>query len=158
MNENIENIVKIDIPSFQDMCKRITELEKENKQLKADNQILGNELTYFKEYAADLENEVNRKERMVNGLRLNLKSTTAERNEYCKKCNALSKELTEEKQKYNEFYETEYIARIEECNRLFGELMDIKSLSMFEFANKYCNDDELEEAGHAFARELLGGA
>ena len=126
--------------------------------LKADNSVLGNELTYFKEYCADLENEVNRKESMVNGLRLNLKSTTAERNEYCKKCNALSKELTEEKQKYNEFYETEYIARIEECNRLFGELMDIKSLSMFEFANKYCNDDELEEAGHAFARELLGGA
>ena len=127
MTENIENIVKIDIPSFQDMCKRITELEKENKKLKADNQILGNELTYFKEYAADLENEVNRKERMVNGLRVNLQATTAERNRLCDKCNAQSKEL-----------------------------QNIKQLSMFEFGNLYCSNESLEADGHAFARSLLG--
>ena len=122
-----ENIVKIDIPSFQDMCKRITELEKENKKLKADNKILGNELTYFKEYSADLENEVNRKERMLSGLRFNLEATTAERNEYCEKCNSLSKEL-----------------------------QDIKQMSMFEFGNTYCSSESLEADGHAFARSLLG--
>ena len=55
MNENIENIVKIDTPSFQDMCKRIIELEEENQQLKANNRIIGDELTYFKEYSVDLE-------------------------------------------------------------------------------------------------------
>ena len=80
MNENIENIVKIDTSSFQDMCKRIIELEEENKQLKANNRIIGDELTYFKEYAADLENEVNRKERMVRGLKLNNSRLSIERN------------------------------------------------------------------------------
>ena len=59
MNGNIENIVKIDTPSFQDMCKRIIQLEEENAQLKADNTVLGNELTYFKERCVDLEEEVN---------------------------------------------------------------------------------------------------
>lgn len=34
------------------------------------------------------------------------------------------------------------------------ELEEIKSLSMFEFADKYCSSESLEEAGHAFARSL----
>jgi len=38
----------------------LEKLNKENQQLKADKKVLGNELTYFKEYAADLEEEVNR--------------------------------------------------------------------------------------------------
>ena len=36
------------------------------------------------------------------------------------------------------------------------ELSDIKHMSMWGFTKKYCTDDELEEAGHALARELLG--
>ena len=58
------------------------------------------------------------------------------------------------KKDYDEFYEKEYMARIVECNRLWGELQDIKHLSMFEFADKYCSSEDLEEAGHAFARSL----
>ena len=46
-----------------------------------------------------------------------------------------------------------------ENNKLKEELMDIKSLGMFEFADKYCNDKQLADAGHAFARALgVGGA
>jgi len=59
MTENTEKIVKVDTKSFQDMCQKIINLEKENKQLRKDHQVLGSELTYFKEYAADLEEEVN---------------------------------------------------------------------------------------------------
>ena len=39
-------------------------------------------------------------------------------------------------------------------NALRLELQRIKSMSMFEFANEFCNDDQLEEAGHALARSL----
>lgn len=53
MNENIENL-KID-----EILEGIHYLRDENQQLKADNKILGNELTYFKEYAGDLEEQVN---------------------------------------------------------------------------------------------------
>ena len=58
----------------------------------------------------------------------------------------------------------ENMKRIEESNRLFGEKIDleyeletIKDMGMFEFADKYCNDTELEEAGHMMAKDLLGG-
>ena len=38
------------------------------------------------------------------------------------------------------------------------ELSDIKHMSMWGFADKYCTDDELEEAGHALARSFgIGG-
>ena len=62
------------------------------------------------------------------------------------------------KKQYDEFYEKEYIARIEECNRLWSELFDIKHMSVWEFANKYCSDKDMEEAGHALARSFgIGG-
>ena len=60
MTKNIENIAKIDVKGFQDLCNHFAELEKENKQLKQDNKVLGHELTYFKELCADLEETVNR--------------------------------------------------------------------------------------------------
>ena len=41
MTENTENIIKLDIPSFVDMCQKIETLENENKQL-------NEELTHFK--------------------------------------------------------------------------------------------------------------
>ena len=82
------NIVKIEAKGFQDLCNHIRELEEKNKilenknkQLKADNKVLGSELTYFKEYSADLEYEVNKKDRMVRGLKLNNSSLTLERKE-----------------------------------------------------------------------------
>ena len=38
------------------------------------------------------------------------------------------------------------------------ELSDIKHMSVWGFADKYCTDDELEEAGHALARSFgIGG-
>jgi len=42
-------------------------------------------------------------------------------------------------------------------NELQEELDTIKSMGMFEFGNTYCNDAQLEEAGHQLARSLLGG-
>lgn len=56
MNENIENIKNTRIDEVID---EILHLRQENKQLKQDNKVLGNELTYFKEYSADLEEKVN---------------------------------------------------------------------------------------------------
>lgn len=44
-----------------------------------------------------------------------------------------------------------------ERNNAIDELNRIKALGMYEFANKYCTSKELEEAGHALARSLLGG-
>jgi chromosome segregation ATPase len=40
------------------------------------------------------------------------------------------------------------------CGDYRRELDRVTSLSMFEFANEFCNDNELEEAGHALARSL----
>lgn len=37
----------------------LEKLKQENEQLKKDNKVLGNELTYFKELCADLEKQVN---------------------------------------------------------------------------------------------------
>ena len=34
---------------------------------------------------------------------------------------------------------------------------ELTSMGMFEFANEFCNNTQLEEAGHALARSLLGG-
>jgi hypothetical protein len=39
-------------------------------------------------------------------------------------------------------------------NALRLELQRIKSMGMFEFANEFCSEDQLEDAGHAFARSL----
>ena len=41
-----------------------------------------------------------------------------------------------------------------ERNALVDELNYIKSLSMFEFGNKYCSSESLESDGHALARSL----
>ena len=46
---------------------------------------------------------------------------------------------------------SDYSLRI---TKLENELSDIKHMSMWGFADKYCNDDELEEAGHALARSF----
>ena len=52
----------------------------------------------------------------------------------------------------------ENLMRIEESNRLFNELFEIKHMSMWEFADKYCSDKDMEEAGHALARSFgIGG-
>lgn len=45
-----------------------------------------------------------------------------------------------------------------ERNKAIDELMEIKSLGMFEFADKYCDDAQHREAGRTFAKVLLGGA
>ena len=58
------------------------------------------------------------------------------------------------RKEYDDFYMKEYMPRIDECNRLWSELFDIKHLSLWEFARKYCSDDDLEEAGHQLARSL----
>ena len=145
MNENIKNI-RID-----EVLEELFYLREENKQLKANNRIIGDELTYFKEYSVDLEDKVNRQDRMIEGIKLNNSKLTLERND-------LLKQVSDLKRKYDEFYEKEYLVRIEECNKLWGELFDIKHLSMWEFANKYCTEEEQAQAGKEFAKALLGGA
>ena len=43
-----------------------------------------------------------------------------------------------------------------ERNQLVDELDSIKSMSMFEFGNRYCSSESLEADSHAIARSLLG--
>ena len=112
--QNIENTLKyakIEVTGFQDLCRKLGQLEEENKQLKADNKILGDELTYFKELCVELEEEINWKNRQNNALKM--------------RCSNYSLEI----------------------GKLSSEIQDMK------FTKKYLNS---EEAGSAFARELLG--
>ena len=68
----------------------------------------------------------------------------------------LQKKYADLKKHYDDFYEKEYLARIDECNNLWGELFEIKHMTMWEFAAKYCSDEDMEQAGHQLARSLLG--
>ena len=114
MTKNIENTLKyakIEVTGFQDLCRKLGESEEENKQLRQDNKVLGGELTYFKELAADYEDEINFLKRQNEALKL--------------RC-------------------SNYSLRIGE---LETEIADMK------FTRKYLTS---EEAGRAFARELLG--
>ena len=43
-----------------------------------------------------------------------------------------------------------------ERGKLVDEIQRITSMGMFEFGNKYCSDESLEEDGRAFVRSLLG--
>jgi hypothetical protein len=113
------------------------------------------ELEGFIESAQELGRKTERQTTFINALKLNNAKLTQERNDLCKKLDVKSQELAEEKRKFNEFYEKDYMVRIEECNKLWGELFDIKHMSMWEFAAKYCNDDELEKAGRQLAHELI---
>lgn len=78
--ENLENIVKIDTKSFQDLCKKVEELTEENKTLTQDNTVLKEELAYFKEYAEEIERKLNNKAYMVEGLKTSNRLLTIERN------------------------------------------------------------------------------
>jgi uncharacterized protein (DUF2344 family) len=70
--------------------------------------------------------KVERQTRFINALKLNLSKTTQERNQLCDKANRLNKEL-----------------------------QDIKQMSMWEFADKYCSDSQMEADARLFAKELL---
>ena len=101
-----ENIAKIEAKGFQDLCNHYRDLEEKNKflenentQLKADNKVLSNELTYFKELCVELEEQV---------------------------------------------------------NNLTSENVNLKARNLT--LSKRVNWLSSEEAGKAFARELLGGA
>lgn len=65
------------------------------------------------------------------------------------------KEL-EQAQKDNKNLSDELAYYYEKCANLEEELEEIKSMSMFEFGNKYCSNESLEADGHAFAKSLLG--
>ena len=43
-----------------------------------------------------------------------------------------------------------------ERNNLIDELSAIKAMSMFEFASRYCSEEEQGNAGRAFAQSMLG--
>lgn len=57
-DKNVLNFVEVEVTGFQ-ICGKLKNLEDENKKLKANNKILGDELTYFKELCADLEEKIN---------------------------------------------------------------------------------------------------
>ena len=91
----------------------VSRLAEENKRLKIANQLLADELTYFKDHCADLEDDLNRSSKMIKGLKLNNSKLTLER------------------------------------TQLVSELQSIKNMDMFEFGNRYCNGNQLEDAGRA---------
>ena len=110
--ENNRNI-KID-----EILPELQWLREQNEQLKSDNKILGNELTYFKERCVDLEEEANN----------------------------LSSELLH--------FKSKSLAFMERCRDLSKENEALKlEIKDMKFTRKYLTS---EEAGKAFARELLG--
>ena len=60
----------------------------------------------------------------------------------------------EELEARNEFLQRQVKAARFRNTELRRELDRVTSLGMFEFANEFCNDSQLEDAGHAFARSL----
>jgi len=74
-------------------------------------------------------------ERCVEALKLNLSAVTIERNKLVDKVHFLD----------------------QKCNAYHKEVLEITSMDMWEFANLYCSEAQLEEAGHQLARSLLGG-
>lgn len=63
MTENIENIEKsitIESKGTKDLILQEMRVHRENQQLRKDNQLLSDELAYFKERCADLEDEINK--------------------------------------------------------------------------------------------------
>lgn len=58
-DKNVLNFVEVEATGFQQICGKLKNLEDENEKLKANNKILGDELTYFKELCADLEEKIN---------------------------------------------------------------------------------------------------
>jgi len=85
-------------------------------------------------YIQELEARNSFLERCVNALKLNNKALTQERNE-----------LIEQ----NRFLDAK-------CKAYHQEVLEITSMSMFEFAELYCNDKQLEADGKSFAKALLG--
>ena len=52
----------------------------------------------------------------------------------------------------------DYLIKIDESNKMYCELQEIKHMGVWEFASKHCTDEENAEAGREFARALIGGA
>lgn len=87
------------------------------------------EIVGFIKSCQELSRKTNRQTRFINALKIDNARLTKERNNF-----------------------------IERGFELQEELRSIKSMGMFEFGNKYCNDKSLEEDGKALAKSLLGGA
>ena len=64
MFENIENTENI---KLKEILEELQYLREENTQLKQNNTVLGHELTYFKEYSADLEDKINNEIVLIEG-------------------------------------------------------------------------------------------
>ena len=107
MTKNNENIAKIDIKGFYDLCNRLKELEEENEQLKANNQLMADELTYFKELAADYEDEINVLKRQNEALKLRC-------SDYSLKIGKLESEIADMK------FTRKYLTS-EEAGRMFAQ-------------------------------------
>ena len=73
--------------------------------------------------------------RIKKGLMLNNSKITQERNDLIAKVHFLD----------------------QKCKAYHKEVLEIISMDMWEFANTYCNDAQLEKAGHQLAQSLIGG-
>ena len=83
----------------------------------------------LKERIDGLEKKVQWQRRFINGSKFRLKRVSDERNKFVEKNIELERELAE-----------------------------IKKMGMYEFASKYCTDEQMEKDAKAFARNLgIGG-
>ena len=73
-----ENYIKLDIKSFQDMCKNITELTEENKSLRLDNDFLEKQNAACKLRCSKLSIQVRELESEIADMRFTRKYLTSE--------------------------------------------------------------------------------
>lgn len=123
------------VRTIEDVLLENEALSEDNDTLFATNENLIKTIAELKAELDQANDKITRQKRMINGLKLN------------------NRELIKER---DDLY-AENFKRIEESNKLFCELMDIKGMGVWEFAAKYCSEEEQAEAGHAFAKSLLGG-
>lgn len=141
--KNIEN-TKID-----EVLEELYALRDENHELKVDNEFLEKQNKALKLRCGKYCIQVSELETENRDMKLAQKLIGEADNE------KLILENKELKRQLDEATD-ENLKRIEESNRLFCELQDIKHMGVWEFANKYCSDEQNAEAGKQLARSLLG--
>lgn len=104
-------------------------LSEDNDTLFETNEALIKTIRELREENETLKEKVSIQRRMIDGLKLCSSKSSLEHNEMA-----------------------------DEIRRLSQELQTIKSMGVWEFANKYCTDEENSEAGKQLAKSLLGGA
>ena len=118
---------------------------------------LAYELEVAREEKADLKERVELLENMIKAFQLEGQVLRDENEQLTKDLDDACHQL-DIKRKIINGLKLNNSALTVERNELIQEISDIKHMSMFEFASKYCSDEENSKAGRAFAKDLLGGA